>query len=105
MPVLAAAQLLHPPAMVRLSSCYMKGTGVAKDVAQGLKWLVEATEAGHIQAMCDLAKHCISGRHAKHGIPQDPSRAEGLLRCCSCTHRHAGGVLCRGGPWAGHCRP
>jgi len=41
-------------AQYNLGGAYYNGNGVAKNPAEGAKWLLKAAEQGHIQAQCDL---------------------------------------------------
>lgn len=46
----------HPNAQRRLGECYLKGTGVPADKAEGVKWLRRAAEKKDIFAMWDLGE-------------------------------------------------
>jgi len=50
-----AAQKGDVEAQYRLSQCYARGLGIARDLSQAMTWLVRAAEGGHARGAYDLA--------------------------------------------------
>ena len=51
-----------PSDMLSISEAYARGIGVEKDVAESLKWLQKAAEAGDPESMRKLARHLKEGK-------------------------------------------
>ena len=65
---LAGAKLGDPIAMFDTYTCYVEGSGTAKNDAQAFYWLVKAAEAGHVTAMDRLVAIFLNG-----GLGQAPN--------------------------------
>ncbi|MDR0550106.1 MAG: sel1 repeat family protein [Deltaproteobacteria bacterium] len=66
-----AASLGDIYALYRQGLAYFNGLGVEKDLERGLRLRGEAAEAGHPEAIIDLAR----AYHAGDGVPMDPRKA------------------------------
>jgi len=69
--VKTAAEAGDREAMFNLGNRYMKGNGVEKDLAEGVRWLRKAVEAGNTRAMVNLGLLYSDGE----GVAKDPAEA------------------------------
>ena len=71
-----AAEKGHSDAMNDLAGCYIQGTGVEKNAAEGLKWLKKAVELKNLRACSNLGLHYMEGDIVK----RDPVEAARLWK-------------------------
>lgn len=71
-----AAEKGHSDAMNDLAGCYIQGTGVEKNAAEGLKWLKKAVERKNLRACSNLGLHYMEGDIVK----RDPVEAARLWK-------------------------
>ena len=65
-----------PLAQVQVGTMYLKGQGVAKDIAEGARWFRRAADQGHPLGLTRLAELYLRGR----GVERDLAIAAALFR-------------------------
>lgn len=84
--MLAAAELGHVQAMVRISEQYADGRGVQRDSKAALRWLQSAADGGNAEAIYQLGRRYEKGQ----GVEQDlVLSAELFLRAANQRHANA----------------
>jgi hypothetical protein len=82
---LEAAQHGNPIAQLVIGDAYLDGVGIAKDPAEGMRWLLKAAEAGVIEAELKVANLYYKGKD----VPQNVGEA---IRWYEKVERRGGGL-------------
>jgi len=66
----------NPFSQFALGVCYLRGDGVAENIAEAHKWILRAAEQGHTRACFNIASMYLQGQ----GVPRDPAEAKVWFR-------------------------
>jgi len=95
--VIPAAKSGDRAAQYLLAAAYMNGTGVRRDVNEGVKWMERSAALGYGPALADLGAFYLTGRY----VPRDIPKAVELLSKAAAQKDPAGhynlGVVYRDG--------
>ena len=69
-----AAEQNHPKAQMELGLAYVRGSGVPRNRAEGLKWLILAYQSG------GLVARFVVPRHTERATPEQLAEAQRMVR-------------------------